>query len=123
MNIQGNDETIALCMDTCQHRATGSLGSSLSYAATANYDSGYMATNCTVNPLSCTWNTVYVKYCDGMSFSGNNDTVLSGNNKNDTDLHFRGWRILNGVFAELDKNYNWAKATDVLISGCSAVKS
>ena len=85
---QGNDEAIALCMDTCQHRATTDLGSSVTYPATSNYDSGYMATDCSVNPLSCTWNTVYVKYCDGMSFSGNNETVLSGNNANDKDLHF-----------------------------------
>ena len=44
-------------MDTCQDRAKGSLGSSLTYAATANYDSGYMATNPATNPLSYNWNT------------------------------------------------------------------
>eukprot|EP01084_Bolivina_argentea_P281690 482005_1 len=112
----GDNDAIALCMDTCQHRATGALGSSLSYAASANYDNGYMATSQAGNPLSYNWNTVYVKYCDGASFSGNNDTVLNGAK----DLHFRGWRILNGVFAELAKSYKWKSATDVLISGCSA---
>merc|ERR1719242_1046765 len=112
----GDNDAIAACMDTCQHRATTDLGSSATYAATANYDSGYMATDPSVNPLSSNWNTIYVKYCDGQSYTGNNDTVLSGS----ADLHFRGWRILNGVFAELDKNYNWSKATDVLMSGCSA---
>ena len=58
-----------------------------------------------------------------MSFSGNNETVLKGNNANDTVLYFRGWRILNGVFQDLAANYNWGRATDVLISGCSAVKT
>eukprot|EP00483_Globobulimina_turgida_P012582 UN12605 len=112
----GNDTAIAPCMDTCQHRATDTLGSSLTYGPTANFDSTYMSSNQSINPLSYNWNTVYVKYCDGGSFSGNNDTVLNGAR----NLHFRGWRTLNGVFAELDKTYNWAKATDVIISGCSA---
>eukprot|EP01083_Nonionella_stella_P157954 513394_1 len=112
----GNDEPISSTMDTCQHRATTELGSSLSYPPTANYDNTYLSTDATINPLSHAWNAVYVKYCDGASFSGNNDTVLKG----DIDLHFRGWRILNGVFDELKRNYHWNAATDVLISGCSA---
>lgn len=59
---KGNDDEIAPCMDTCQHRATTDLGSSDTYTATLNYDSGYLSTDCSVNPLSCTWNSVYVKY-------------------------------------------------------------
>ena len=79
-----------------------------------------MSTSPAVNPLSYNWNTIYVKYCDGASFSGNNDTTQEYNST--LTLHWRGWRILNGVFKELDKNYKWSSATDVLISGCSAVK-
>eukprot|EP01084_Bolivina_argentea_P285134 488898_1 len=104
-------------MDTCEHRATTSLGSSSTYAPTSNFDSGYMSTEQTVNPLSYNWNTVYVKYCDGASFSGNNETIYGAVGVN---LHLRGWRILNGVFEELQRNYGWDKATDVLVSGCSA---
>jgi len=29
-----------------------------------------------VNPLTSTYNKVWVEYCDGGSFSGNNDTVV-----------------------------------------------
>jgi len=114
----GNDEAIAdpNTMDTCQHRATTDFGSSLGYAATANYDYAYMATSQATNPVAYNWNTIWVKYCDGGSFSGNNDTVLKG----DIDLHFRGWPILNGVFHELTKRYNFSDATDVLMSGASA---
>ena len=44
-------------MDSCQHRATTGLASSLSYSATLNYDNSYMSTNASINPLTYNWNT------------------------------------------------------------------
>lgn len=117
----GIDDQLSSCQDSCAHRAGTGLGSSDGYPAAANFDDGYMATNPAVNPLSYNWNTVYVKYCDGASFSGNNDTTDSTSSNTSLTLHWRGFRILNGVFAELATNYGWgASTTDVLISGCSA---
>eukprot|EP01084_Bolivina_argentea_P281692 482007_1 len=114
----GIETQLSACQDTCVHRSGTTLGSSAAYPAAANYDGGYMATSQTQNPLAYNWNTIYVKYCDGASFSGNNDTTEKVNAT--LTLHWRGFRILNGVFKELQANYNWNKATDVLISGCSA---
>lgn len=114
----GINNQLSPCQDTCVHRAGTNLGSSKAYPNAADYDNGYMSTSQETNPLSYNWNTIYVKYCDGASFSGNNDTKQEYNSS--LTLNWRGWRILNGVFKELNKNYGWNKATDVLISGCSA---
>eukprot|EP00484_Ammonia_sp_Unknown_P021804 CAMPEP_0197027668 /NCGR_PEP_ID=MMETSP1384-20130603/7537_1 /TAXON_ID=29189 /ORGANISM="Ammonia sp." /LENGTH=381 /DNA_ID=CAMNT_0042456545 /DNA_START=19 /DNA_END=1161 /DNA_ORIENTATION=+ len=114
----GIDEEVSKCQDTCVHRSGTGLGSSLSYGAALDYDNSYMSTSSAENPLSYNWNTVYVPYCDGASFSGNNDTAQVYNST--LTLHWKGFRILNGVFKELNANYGWSKATDVLISGCSA---
>jgi len=114
----GVDIQQSACQDSCVHRSQGNLGSSKAYPQASNFDNGYMSTDQNTNPLSYNWNTIYVKYCDGASFSGNNETTDSSDRS--VTLHWRGFRILNGVFKELDANYGWTQATDVLISGCSA---
>ena len=119
----GFEEQVIDSFDTCIQRAGTSLGSSTSYPDTADYDSGYLSTDKSTNPLTYNWNTIYVKYCDGSCYSGNNDTIVK---INDTlSLHFTGYRILNSVFEELmndnnNKGYNFDNATDLLLSGCSA---
>eukprot|EP01083_Nonionella_stella_P216124 777276_1 len=35
-------------------------------------------------------------------------------------LHYRGRRIIEGIFQELNNKYEFSSATDVLLSGCSA---
>lgn len=77
-----------------------------------------MSTNSTINPLSYSWNTVLVKYCDGSSYNSNNETTIKINST--LTLHFRGWRILNGLFKLLLSEYGLDKATDVIVGGCSA---
>ncbi len=127
----GIETQLSACQDTCVHRSGTTLGSSTTYPAASNYDGGYMATSQSTNPLAYNWNTIYVKYCEydihsytktisntnniysGASFSGNNDTTEKVNAT--LTLHWKGFRILNGVFKELAANYNWNKATDVLI--------
>ena len=55
-------------------------------------------------------------YCDGGSFSGNNETVTTYQN---TSLYFRGKRVREAAYASLLAS-GLDKATDVVISGCSA---
>eukprot|EP01084_Bolivina_argentea_P281694 482010_1 len=114
----GIDTAVSTTTDSCVQRASTNLGSSNRYPSTLNYDIAYMSTDSAVNPLSYNWNTIFVKYCDGTSFSGNNELTYKYDDM--LTLHFTGFRILNGVFKELIANYNWNTATDVLISGCSA---
>lgn len=63
------------------------------------------------------WNSVFMRYCDGGSFSGNNQTVTNYQGHN---LYFRGFRILQAMFQDLYSNRRLNKATDVVVSGCSA---
>ena len=58
-----------------------------------------MSTNQTLNPTMYDWNHVYIEYCDGGSFSGDQqETVMSTEGL----LYFRGKRILNAVLDSLD---------------------
>jgi hypothetical protein len=70
------------------------------------------------------WNTVWMPYCDGASFSGNNATVTEYKGK---QLHFRGYHILKAIIASLlagemegPAQVKLSDATDVVVSGESA---
>eukprot|EP01083_Nonionella_stella_P039236 106715_1 len=116
--LQGGGWCVGL--DYCATRATTSLGSSTFDEPYANIAAGapYLSSNQTTNSLSFNWNSIYVRYCDGLLYASNNETIYSYNAS--ISLHFRGWRILNGVLNVLQQKYNLSKATDVLFSGCSA---
>lgn len=75
----------------------GGLGSSKSYPPTMNLGGGYFSTDPTQNPLMYNWNKVHMNYCDGASFSGNNDTVQVYQN---VSLHWRGSRIRENIVRE-----------------------
>ena len=80
-------------------------------------DGGITNADCDKNPSFCNYNTVYVKYCDGNSFSGaRSDTVRV----DDKELHFKGFFILEAVLTDLFANEGLDEATDVLVTGCSA---
>lgn len=78
---------------------------------------GFMSDNRTANPGLYDWNVVFVEYCDGSSFTGNRDApvVVDG-----TELHFRGFAVLNAVVADLCGSKGLSSATDVILSGTSA---
>ena len=57
------------------------------------------------------------RYCDGGSFSGNNDTVQPYKG---ATLHWRGKRIREAAYAELLAHHGLKDATAAVISGCSA---
>jgi hypothetical protein len=101
----------------CYGRSKTDLGSSANYKATMDLGGGYFSNDPAANPMMYNWNVAYLKYCDGGSFSGNNETatVYQGNN-----LYFRGFRNLKAIFEDLSSNHGLNVATDVVVSGCSA---
>jgi len=101
----------------CYGRSQTGLGSSKGYTATIDLPFGYMSNSRTVNPMMYNWNKVYLKYCDGASFSGSNATVTKYEGHN---LFFRGLQNRQSYLAALKKTYGFDQATDIVIGGCSA---
>ena len=104
-------------LDDCLGRSRGALGSSTSYPATASLGGGYFDVDPSNNPQMYNWNHVYMRYCDGGSFSGNNETVQPHKGKT---LFWRGKRIREAIAEDLFANRGLDNATDVIVSGCSA---
>ena len=100
----------------CLQRSTGDLGSSKKWPDTASAG-GIMSDNCKVNPDFCNFHRVYMKYCDGDSFSGNRDDAVVVEGK---PLYFRGHRILKGILDTLVASYGLKDAKEVMLTGCSA---
>jgi len=63
------------------------------------------------------WNTVYLPYCDGGSFSGNAPKPVKVGKQT---IYYRGALILKAVKNDLVKHYGFNHATDLVISGASA---
>jgi len=101
----------------CYGRSHTALGSSKGYATTKGLGGGYFSNKATENPLMYNWNMVYLQYCDGGSFAGDNEipAVVSGQN-----VYFRGFRNLVAYLEDLVTKHNLLKGTDVVIGGCSA---
>ena len=106
---------------SCASRAKGQLGSSLTYLKSFPRDSGHghnpvllggiTSSNCTVNPTFCHHNVIFIKYCDGASFTGS--TSAGG-------LHYRGLDILTALLADLKTKQGISDASEVLLTGGSA---
>ena len=103
--------------DDCLGRSSTRLGSSSSYAPAMDLKGGYFDATPAENPMMYNWNVVFMPYCDGGSFSGNNDTVTTYKGK---PLYYRGKRVREAVYDSLLKDHNLGGATDAVISGCSA---
>ena len=118
MYLQGGGWCASL--NQCAERTDGHLGSSKYDGQYSNIGAGapYLSSNQSINPLTYNWHSIYIRYCDGTSYAGNNDTLTVYNST--LSLRFRGWRILNGVLNTLRDSYGLSTATDVLLSGCSA---
>lgn len=102
-------------LEDCYGRSRTSLGSTLRDRTNKFLENDYFSDDAAANPLLYNWNKVYIRYCDGGSFSGNSSVIYK-----DKELHFRGFNILNVIFEDLIKNRGMDIATDVVISGCSA---
>lgn len=106
----------------CANRAKGDLGSSTGYpdvhtAKEMAGQSGAMNCDAEVNPQMHNWNHVWIKYCDGNSFSGDNETTTEVNGMT---LHWRGSRILDAAIEDLLTKHGMADATEVVPGGGSA---
>jgi hypothetical protein len=104
----------------CANRSNGDLGSSKDYVpdmARGDWSNGVTSDDCDLNPAFCDHTLVYIKYCDGDSFSGAREGVVTVGDK---DLHFKGHYILEAVMLDLLQNYGLGDATDVVLTGCSA---
>jgi hypothetical protein len=67
-----------------------------------------------LNPLMADWTFVWLPYCDGGSWTGNNVTTYK-----DTKLHFKGAAIRESVINQL-QTLGLDTAEDVVLGGCSA---
>lgn len=104
-------------LDDCLGRSHTGLGSSNGYPNATGLNGGYFDPHPVVNPMMYNWNMVWMRYCDGGSFSGNNETVTTYKSK---QLFFRGKRVREAVYDSLIQEYGLGHATDAVISGCSA---
>ena len=67
---------------------------------------------------------MFVRYCDGGSYSGNADVsngqIFNGNVYTGRSLFFRGQRNRDGIVSDLLSKHGMSTAVEVLVSGCSA---
>ena len=85
-------------LEDCYMRSKSSYGSSVGYEKTWNDNYGYFNKDPQQNPLMYNWNMIYIKYCDGASFSGSNSSRIVYKRKT---LYFRGKHILDAVIKDL----------------------
>ena len=88
----------------------------------ARWGGGLLMADATTNPLTHDWNKVEIVYCDGGSFSGNNETVsrVSFGGRNGLPLYFRGSANFAAALDWLDANMALGQASTVVLSGDSA---
>eukprot|EP01043_Picozoa_sp_COSAG02_P019695 COSAG02_NODE_957_length_15660_cov_23.265793_14_plen_147_part_00 len=110
--------------DSCHNRSLGPLG-------TTNGDSesgfwinkngngnSYLSTNASINPIFHNWTMVYIRYCDGSSFSGLAAApVVAPPGK---PVYHSGNFILRGVIADLMKHNSLGKGAFIIRNNCQA---
>lgn len=106
-------------MERCLQRSTTTHGSSLDWPEEAEWRKSHLfSTSPDDNPLVYNWNKVYIRYCDGSSFTSNQQDPVEVDG---VMLHMRGISILDAVMADLStSDKGLATATDAIIGGCSA---
>eukprot|EP00927_Polykrikos_kofoidii_P038249 TRINITY_DN32572_c0_g1_i1.p1 TRINITY_DN32572_c0_g1~~TRINITY_DN32572_c0_g1_i1.p1 ORF type:complete len:423 (-),score=61.80 TRINITY_DN32572_c0_g1_i1:36-1304(-) len=99
-------------LNDCRERAKTNLGSSIYWPLIEDsYLQGVLNADPAANPVFHDWSLVYMRYCDGTSFSG--DKVVGS-------LHFRGQAILAAVLADLRATTEIREAQSVVFGGGSA---
>ncbi|XP_076959180.1 pectin acetylesterase 8-like [Bidens hawaiensis] len=98
----------------CVYRKTMNNGLGSSKLMPELYFSGILSNRSDQNPNFYNWNRVYMRYCDGSSFTGDVEAVDPVNN-----LYFRGARVFNVIVEEL-MSLGMKNAQNALLSGCSA---
>jgi len=102
-------------INQCADRAINGAGSSKNYSKYFDFSTqeNYFSLNSN-NNVFYNWNTIYLKYCDGGSFTGNSESIFEGKT-----LHFKGSQILR-AFLEVLSNIGGNEAVEMVISGGSA---
>ena len=105
----------------CWSRSFTELGSSYAWSPTGSMG-GMLSSDCDKNPDFCSFNRVWMVYCDGNSFSGNRDApvLVKGLDGGVKPLYFRGRRIIDETLKYLTAEFNLGSAKKVLLTGCSA---
>eukprot|EP01084_Bolivina_argentea_P258666 436173_1 len=105
----------------CWSRRNGTLGSTKSDPLTMDMNEiGFLGNDSKTSPLFYNWNKIFMRYCDGASYSGNVlDPIINPNNASML-MYYRGKRLLNALFESLLSQFGLAKATDFVIGGGSA---
>uniref|UniRef100_A0ACD5WQC8 Uncharacterized protein n=1 Tax=Avena sativa TaxID=4498 RepID=A0ACD5WQC8_AVESA len=99
----------------CSNRRMSMYGSSNFMKPMWFAGAGILDSDQLKNPDFYNWNKVFVRYCDGASFSGD----AEGRAQDGSTLYFRGLRIYEAVIHELMEK-GLANATQALLTGCSA---
>jgi len=102
-------------LEECAVRANTVLGSSKYFPKTIPFSS-VIDPDPKVNPSFYDWNAIYIEYCDGSSFTSNNNPAVF---KNQT-LHFKGKNILISVRDELKAKFGMNDVERLIITGTSA---
>lgn len=100
----------------CKARAKTDLGSSKNWARSGDLPDNVLSSDCSVNPLWCNSNRVFVPYCTG-------DVHLGGRTAptNETwGLYFSGRPNFATILQDLKSSHGLNEATSTLLSGCSA---
>lgn len=92
----------------CLRRANTFLGSTNNFTQEESFskmklNQGYLSTDPQVNPAFHDWTTVYVRMCEGSSFSGrvlDPLQVIESDSGKNTSLYFRGNYILEAIASE-----------------------
>jgi hypothetical protein len=105
----------------CRERAATALGSTASDKPTMRLDDRfYFSRDASLNPLLYHAHLVYVRYCDGAYFSGERATPLHDESASAPPLFYRGRWITEAVIASLRANHQLERASEIVVSGCSA---
>ncbi|KAL1359658.1 pectin acetylesterase 5 isoform X2 [Arachis hypogaea] len=99
---------------SCYQRKMTALGSSKHMETEVPF-SGILSSDPSQNPYFFNWNKVRVRYCDGASFAGHQESEIKDGN----GLFFRGQIIWEAIMDEL-LSIGMSKAKQALLSGCSA---
>ncbi|VAH86560.1 unnamed protein product [Triticum turgidum subsp. durum] len=99
----------------CSDRKMSMFGSSNLMKPIPFAGAGILDNDQQLNPDFYNWNKVYVRNCDGASFSGD----AEGQAQDGTTLYFKGLHIYEAVIDELMEK-GLSNATKALLTGCSA---
>ncbi|KAM7507372.1 hypothetical protein LguiA_017825 [Lonicera macranthoides] len=101
-------------VEKCSNRSKDPTGLGSSHKMVPRGFYGILSNSKKDNPNFYNWNRVMVRYCDGLSFTGDADKVHQG-----SEIYFRGARVFDAIMEDLLER-GMEDASNALLSGCSA---